>query len=431
MNLFSTRTPIYMHITETLSIILTTFVVSLVFTGACRAEETALTDRIANSLKGEWGQVKLNVRYRYEEVDQDGLETAKGDPIRLRLGYLTPQYSGLQGYVEGLINTTVFVDDFNDTISGTNKEFAAIPDPDDEALNQAWVSWDTIGDTILKGGRQKIAYDNQRFVSPCAFRQLEQTFDAASLVSETVGNFTLSAAYLWNVLNVKNQESTMQTPLVNVKYAFPGIGSISGYGYWLDYRDAEDSGSSPYAYSSQTVGLRLSGEAAVSERFNLLYTAEYASQSDYGDNPESFDADYYHLVGGVAFSQKASLLNTMSAKFGYEVLGSDNGVPFQTPLGANHKFNGWADIFGINKPADGLRDLYGAIGAAIGPVKLDFIYHDFTADEGDSDYGSEIDVKLAWKIKQHCTLAASYASYDADQYKSDTDKLWLELIVDF
>ena len=64
-------------------------------------------------------------------------------------------------------------------------------------------------------------------------------------------------------------------------------------------------------------------------------------------------------------------------------------------------------------------------------AKLDFIYHDFTADEGDSDYGSEIDVKLAWKIKKHCTLAASFASYDADEHKSDTDKLWLELIIEF
>ena len=113
------------------------------------------------------------------------------------------------------------------------------------------------------------------------------------------------------------------------------------------------------------------------------------------------------------------------------MLGSDNGIPFQTPLGANHKFNGWADIFGINKPADGLQDFYGAIEAAIGPVKLDLIYHDFTADEGGGDYGTEIDAKLAWKIKKHYTLAASYASYDADEYKSDTDKLWLELIVEF
>ena len=431
MNFSSIGKVNYIPILAVMSIIITAYILSPPFAVNCLAENAAVTERIANNLKGEWGQVKFNIRYRYEEVRQDGLETAQGDPIRLRFGYLTPKYAGLQGYVEGLANTTVFVDDFNDTVSGSNKEFASIPDPDDEAINQAWVSWDTIGNTMLNGGRQKIAYDNQRFVSPCAFRQLEQTFDAVTLVNTIVGNTTVSAAYVWNILNIKNQEPSMQTPLLNLKYTFPGIGSISGYGYWLDYSDAEDSGATPYAYSSQTVGLRFSGEIGVTEPLNFLYTAEYARQSEYGDNPESFDADYYHLVGGLSFPAKDFLFNNISAKVGFEMLGSDNGIPFQTPLGANHKFNGWADIFGINKPADGLQDFYGAFEAAIGPVKLDLIYHDFTADEGGSDYGTEIDAKLAWKIKKHYTLAASYASYDADEYKSDTDKLWLELIVEF
>jgi len=29
-------------------------------------------DTIANALKGDWGQIKMNVRYRWEHVDQDG-----------------------------------------------------------------------------------------------------------------------------------------------------------------------------------------------------------------------------------------------------------------------------------------------------------------------------------------------------------------------
>ena len=89
----------------------------------------------------------------------------------------------MQAYIEGLINTTVFVDDFNDTISGEKTEFAAIPDPNDEEVNQVWLSWDTVGTTTIKGGRQKLAYDNQRFVSWCAFRQLEQTFDSVTLLN--------------------------------------------------------------------------------------------------------------------------------------------------------------------------------------------------------------------------------------------------------
>ena len=403
----------------------------LIFYGNASAETGTVTERIADSMKGEWGQLKFNLRYRYEQVDQEDLETAKGDPLRLRFGYLTPQYKGLQGYLEGLVNTTVFIDDFNDTISGEKTEFAAIPDPNDEVVNQVWLSWDTVGTTNLKGGRQKIAYDNQRFVSWCAFRQLEQTFDSVTLLNKAIGNLDLNAAYVWNVLNVKNQESSMQTPLLNLKYQFPGIGALSGYGYWLDYSDADTSGSFPFAYSSKTFGLRFAGRADLSETFNLLYEAEYANQSDFGDNPESFAADYYHLVGGVTFPLEGSLVSGITAQIAYEVLGSDDGVPFQTPLGANHKFNGWADIFGINKPENGLRDLYASIVANIGPVNLDLRYHDFSADEGGSEYGSEFDCKIAWKFMRHYTLAAIYASYDANEFKTDTDKFWLELTIDF
>ncbi|MGI9537664.1 MAG: hypothetical protein ACR2PB_11395, partial [Desulfocapsaceae bacterium] len=84
-----------------------------------------------------------------------------------------------------------------------------------------------------------------------------------------------------------------------------------------------------------------------------------------------------------------------------------------------------------NKPENGLRDFYASIMGNVGPLNLDFRYHDFSADEGSSDYGSEFDFKVAWKFKKHYTLAAIYASYDADEFKTDTDKLWLELTVNF
>jgi len=394
----------------------------------CRAEDS-VTETIADSLKGDWGQIKLNLRYRYEHVQQDGLLDGEADPLRLKLGYLSPEYAGFQGYIEGIGNTTIFFDDYNDTVSGDKEAYSSIADPEETELNQLWVSWEPVEETVVKGGRQRLLYDNGRFVHTQAFRQLEQTFDAASVFSKTLGNFSVNAAYVFGVLDVKANEKDMQTPLLNLKYSFPGIGALTGYGYWLDYDDAEDSQS--FMYSTQTMGVRFVGKAAVQEDFSLLYEAEYAHQSDYGDNPTAFDADYYHLNGGVFFPLAGSLIKKVTAKIGYEVLGSDNGVPFQTPLGANHKFNGWADIFGKNKPAGGLQDLYGSLGMGIGPVTLDLVYHTFQADAGDSDYGTEFDVKLSWTIQEHYTLAASLATYDADEYKQDTEKIWLELIVDF
>ncbi len=387
-------------------------------------------DKISKALQGDWGQIKANLRYRFEQVKQDGLKTAKGDPVRLRLGYLSPRFTGFQVYAEVLGNTPVFIDDYNDTSNGKT-EYAVIGDPDEVALNQGWLSFETIPDTMLKGGRQKIAWDNERFICPANWRQMEQTFDSVTLLNSSLGNFTFKAAYLWNVLTTANQEVNMQSPLINLKYSISDIGSFVGYGYWLDYDDPDDSGPFEYAYSSQTFGLRFNGSASITNGLKLLYTAEYAGQSEYRDNPKNFTADYYTVIGGLSVPAGDSFLKNISGKIGYEVFGSDNGVSFQTPLGANHKFNGWADIFGKTKPASGLRDLFGSLSTSIGGVKVDLVYHDFQADAGGSDYGTEFDVKLARKFWKNYTVLISYATYNADEFKTDTEKFWLQLTVDF
>lgn len=64
------------------------------------------------------GQININLRYRFEHVNQDGLKTANGDPIRLRLGYLSPKLTGFQAYAEVLGNTPIFLDDFDDSSNG-------------------------------------------------------------------------------------------------------------------------------------------------------------------------------------------------------------------------------------------------------------------------------------------------------------------------
>ncbi len=392
------------------------------------ANENTVNDKISNALKGDWGQIKANVRYRYEHVEQGDLQTANGDPIRLRLGYQTPKFYGLQAYGEFLGNTSVFLDDFNSSVNGKT-EYATIGDPNEGALNQAWLSLDAIPDTMVKAGRQKLIWDNERFLCPAAWRQMEQTMDSVTLLNTSLGDFAVRAGYVWNVLTTNNQEVNMQSPLVNLNYKLADIGSIIGYGYWLDYNDPNDSGPFEYAYSSQSYGLRLHGSPKITDSLKLLYAAEYASQSEYGDNPKDFTADYYHLNGGLMAPD--SFLKNLSGKIGYEVFGSDNGVSFQTPLGANHRYNGWADLFGKSKPAAGLRDLYGALSGMVAGVKVDLAYHDFQADAGGSDYGSEFDLKLTKKLGKHYTVLASWSTYSADEFKTDTDKLWLQFTVNY
>ncbi len=388
-----------------------------------------INDTIQNALKGDWGQIKFNLRYRWEHVNQDGLKTTNGDPIRLRLGYLTPKFAGFQAFAEFEGNTPVFGNDYNDKSNGKT-DYAVIADPSKGELNQGWLSFSSIPDTVIKGGRQKILLDNQRFVGAVGWRQMEQTFDAANLLNTSLGALSANISYVWNVRTIFSEDVNMNSPLVNLRYDFEGIGALTGYGYWLDYSDPDDSGPFAYAFSTQTLGLRFNGKAAVADNLSLLYTAEYASQSDYQDNPEDYTADYYHFIGGILAPNQGSVINNIFAKVGYEVLGSDNGVSFKTPLGTNHGFNGWADLF-LTAPPDGLNDLYGAVGTVLYGHKIDLIYHDFQADEGSADYGTEFDVMVTKKFADHYTVQAAYANYDADEYKVDTEKFWLQLTVNF
>ena len=59
------------------------------------AEET-IDEKIHDTLEGDWGKILFNLRYRFEHVEQDDLQTANCDPVRLDLGYLTPQYEGFR-----------------------------------------------------------------------------------------------------------------------------------------------------------------------------------------------------------------------------------------------------------------------------------------------------------------------------------------------
>ena len=114
---------------------------------ACAAESQ---DPVAEVLKRDWGQINFDLRYRLEYVEQDGLKDTTGDPLRLRLGYLTPEFAGFQAFAEFEGNTPVFADDYND-LTNDKTNYAVIADPQEAELNRGWLSYSTIPDTLLKG----------------------------------------------------------------------------------------------------------------------------------------------------------------------------------------------------------------------------------------------------------------------------------------
>ena len=156
----------------------------------------------------------------------------------------------------------------------------------------------------------------------------------------------------------------------------------------------------------------------------VTLNAAAAWQSDYADNPASFDTDYFSVDGAYTFSKVTFLL-------GYEVLGSDGGaIAFQTPLATLHKWQGWTDLF-LSTPANGIEDTYLTVSGKLGDFALSATYHDFAADEGSADYGDEWDLVASYPINTKLSAELKYASYDRDTFAVDTDKLWFTLNLAF
>lgn len=358
------------------------------------------------------GKVSADVRYRYEYVTQDNaLKDAGASTVRSRLGYTTDTYHGVGAMLEFENISLVGEERYNSGSNGKT-QYAAVIDPKGTEVNQAFISFDKLPATSIKFGRQRIALDNQRFIGNVAWRQNEQTFDALSLVNKSLAKTTLTYAHLSNVNRITGTDADMSSDLLHGNYSGWAAGSLSAYAYLLDYR-------APASQSTATYGVRFSGGTSVGEAFKVLYTAEYANQGDYADNPADYTLDYYLAeIGGSA--------RGITAKLGYEVLEGNGTQSVQTPLATLHAFNGWADQFLVT-PAAGLDDGYVSVGGAWMTVELLAVYHTYSANRGGADYGSEWNLQATKKINKWYTLSAKYASYSAGDITSkvDTDKIWL------
>ena len=110
---------------------------------------------------------------------------------------------------------------------------------------------------------------------------------------------------------------------------------------------------------------------------------------------------------------------------------SYNGIKaFSTPLATGHLFQGFADKF-LATPMAGIEDSYLKVATRISGVKLTAIYHELEAEEGSMDYGSEFDLIASYKFNKHYSILFKYASYDADEHATDTDKVWLMITAAF
>jgi hypothetical protein len=371
-----------------------------------------------------------NLQYRYEKVTNAAAAAneATANTLRARMGYTTATYSGFGMMVEGEAVANLGNDTYDSKASGqTANGRAVIADPEAAEVNQAFLSYSGLADTNVKWGRQRLILDNARFVGNVGWRQNEQTFDALTIVNTSLPGTKITLGRINNVNRIFSDSSAaktgpfagnhkMHSNILNASYKGLGFAEVVGYVYQLKY----DVASGATANSADTMGLRLNGSSAMGEN-KLLYTVEFATQKDGGNNPKKYSASYTLLEGGIDITSAVF-------KVGYEVLGSDASATvkatgaattqsFSTPLATLHAFNGWADMY-LTTPTQGLKDMYVSAGTKLAGVSLGLVLHDYkaaqtTAALTSSSLGSETNLVATKAIDKNLTLGLKYADYKA------------------
>ncbi|MDP9424059.1 MAG: alginate export family protein [Pseudomonadota bacterium] len=371
----------------------------------------------------------IDLRLRWENVDQDGsAEEADAVTFRARTG--AELSAGDWRLISEAEATIGLVERYFSGLNGKT-HFPLVADPDNFELNRLQLQYRGLPKTVVTAGRQRINIDDQRFIGSVGWRQNEQTFDAVRLEHGDSKGLQVDLAYAWSVRTIwgtegadaRQQAIRGDNAYASASYPTP-IGKLSAFAFIVDQDEAIVSA---YRQSSQSYGVRLSGSRPLTHTVKLTYAASYARQSDYGKNPNDYRANY-------ALAELGVDIGVLKFGAGYELLGADGGAAFtsfQTPLATLHKFQGWADKF-LTTPPNGVQDYYASAGygwknaAGFDAISASLVYHRFDSARLDFNYGNEWNALISAK-KGRWSATAKLAAYDADEFATDTRKLWLQL----
>lgn len=369
------------------------------------------------------GKPRLNLRYRFESVDDNALQAngqtlqqAQASTLRALFGYQTGSFHGFSAILDFESVIAIGAESYNDGSNGKTR-FATVVDPTGTELEQLHLQYQGLQDTSIKLGRQYITYrkaPHHRFIGTILWRQNWQNHDALTIRNESLPETTLNYAYTWRVNRIFGNGAPeplshfdSNSHLFNIQHKMNVIGDLETYSYLLDFNNAA-------AFSTKTYGARINRESNLNIKYSPIYTLEYARQFDYKKNSFDIDADYLMGAVGVAVRPDNNTIDMFQFKLAYEFLSGNGGADrFVTILGTNHAFQGWADRFLIT-PGDGIRDIYGSLQMDVAGFRFIAEYHEFSSDKDSYNYGSEFDLLLNSKFRHGLSAELKYANYDAD-----------------
>ena len=171
------------------------------------------------------GDFSFSIRARYEFADFDNRDEGNALTARTLIGYKFAEQSGIGGYVELVNVSAVDQDAYNGIVDGDSSK-SIIADPTTSELNQAYVSFKPTEGLLIKGGRQRLIYDNARFIGNVGWRQNEQTFDAVS-ASYSYEGMKLSYAYLYEINRILADKSDWDSDSHLINLTYKGLENIT------------------------------------------------------------------------------------------------------------------------------------------------------------------------------------------------------------
>ena len=192
------------------------------------------------------GEAFGSFRLRFENADADDSannDSAQALTLRTRLLYQTKGVDGISAHIEFEdVRALLGVNDYADlgTVSNGKTNVDVIADPEMTEVNEAYLKYN-MDNIEIKAGKQRIVYDNMRFVGHVGWRQDDQTFDALK-GTYTSGDMVLSAAYIDQVngINGDYSKADKNDVLINASYKLGIPGKLTGYVYQLDNKDSDE-----------------------------------------------------------------------------------------------------------------------------------------------------------------------------------------------
>jgi hypothetical protein len=371
----------------------------------------------------------LDARLRYEAVEDAAYEAAgRALTGRIRAGMRTARRDGVGLLVEFDATRALGVRDFNSTVNGRTDR-PVVADPDSRRLNRLHLSWAGDDGTEIVVGRQRIVFDDSRFISNSGFRQNEQTFDAARVRIGASDRPTFEYAHAWRVNRTSGSRSPVgregaSLHLLRGAAPVPG-GTLTTVAYYQAFDDAL------IGQSNRTLGARYVGTVPVGQGAALRIAASLATQREHADNPASFSLRYGRVDLGLRIPATG-----LEATATLESLGGNGERGFAVPLTSGHGFQGFSGAIG-SVPASGLDDrrleLAWVRSTERGrrPFQLRIRKHDFQARSTNEDLGQEWNLSLRTESASGLALIVEFADYQAPDSSSgvpsDLQRGWITL----